>query len=145
MDDPTLAGSLLHVLVPRSFGRHNTDSAEFSILSVEIWTTGIVVNMQVRSAAGPDFKRPGIVLEDHLGTVYTRKGSVSLGARHLQYFEPTVPEGIRSLTIKCMDSQGIHEVLFFAVPAPHTLKGGRLRVHKLERPPAGTGQHQEAS
>lgn len=145
MDDPTLAGTLLHVLVPRSFGRHNTDTSEFIILSVEIWTTGIIVNMQVRSAAGPDSRRPGIVLEDHLGTVYTRKGSASLGARHLQYFEPTVPEGIRSLTVKCGHSGGLHEVLFFAVPPQRAMKGGRLRVRNLAHPALRPDREQEAS
>ncbi|NKX53928.1 hypothetical protein [Arthrobacter mobilis] len=145
MDDPTLAGTLQHVLVPRTFGRHNTGTAEFIILSVEIWTTGLVVNMQVRSAAGPQFRRPGIVVEDHLGTVYTRKGSVSLGARHLQYFEPSVPEGIRTLTIKCEDSEGIHQVLFVAVPSPRGMKGGRLKVRNMARPAIGTDTEQEAS
>jgi hypothetical protein len=145
MDDPTLAGTLQHVLVPHSFGRHNTDNSEFIILSVEIWTTGVIVNMQVRSAAGPDFKRPGIVLEDHLGTAYARKGSASLGARHLQYFEPSVPEGVRSLTVKCEDSAGIHQVLFFAVPVPHSMKGGRLKVRNFTPPALRANSEQEAS
>ncbi|MFD1213476.1 hypothetical protein ACFQ36_15660 [Arthrobacter sp. GCM10027362] len=145
MDDPTLAGTLQHVLVPHSFGRHDTGSSEFIILSVEIWTTGLIVNMQVRSTAGPEFRRPDIMVEDHLGTVYTRKGSVSLGARHLQYFEPTVPEGIRSLTIKCEDAGGIRRVLFLAVPSPHGMKGGRLKVRNLAHPALRAGRDQEAS
>jgi hypothetical protein len=80
-----------------------------------------------------------------LGTVYSRKGSASLGARHLQYFEPTVPEGVRSLTVKCEDSRGLHEVLFFAVPVPHSLKGGRLRVRHTAQPSIRIDREQEAS
>jgi hypothetical protein len=134
MGDPTpataLAGNVQHVLVPRSFGRHRTDAAEFTVLSVEIWTTGLVVNLQLR-AAGSRSGPPAIVVEDHRGTVYTRKGSAGLGARHLQYFEPSVPAGVRSLTIKCEDSGGIREVLFVAVPAQRPARGGRIRVRNL--------------
>lgn len=124
MGDLTLAGNLQHVLVPRTFGRHRTDGCEFSILAVEIWTMGLVVNMQLRFT-GDVSRPPGIVVEDHWGTVYTRKGSANLGARHLQYFEPSAPDGIRSLTIKCTDSGGLREVLFVAVPVrqPTTLAG----------------------
>jgi hypothetical protein len=143
MGDPTLAGNPQHVLVPRSFGRHRTDGSEFTVLSVEIWTTGLVVNLQLR-AAGARSSLPRIVVEDHWGTVYTRKGSATLGARQLQYFEPSVPDGIRSLTIKCEDSRGVHEVLFVAVPAQRALQGGRLRVHHPGLPPARSGREREA-
>jgi hypothetical protein len=114
--DPALKGTLRRVLVPSSFGRDRTDGGEFTVLAVEIWTRGVLVNLQVYPDAGQEAGGPGILLEDHAGTVYTRRGSARLGSRHLQYFEPTAPEGIRSLTIKCADSAGIHQVLFVAVP-----------------------------
>lgn len=112
MRDPIPAGSLTKMLLPPTYGRHVTESAEFTVLSVEIWTTGLVVNIQVASGGIP----PHIAVEDHFGTVYSLKDSATVGSRNLQVFTPSVPPGTRSLTIRSTDDAGPRPVVTFAVP-----------------------------
>ena len=106
------SGSLRHLLLPPTFGLHATQAAEFTVLSVEVWTTGLVVNIQVTSATGTS--APEIAVEDHRGTVYSLQGSATVGSRNLQVFTPSVPPGTRSLTIRSTD--GGRLVVTFAVP-----------------------------
>lgn len=105
------SGSLRHVLLPPTFGLHATRAAEFTVLSVEVWTTGLVVNIQVASASGTS--TPEIGVEDHRGTVYSLHGSATVGSRNLQVFTPSLPPGTRSLTIRSTDGR---LVVTFAVP-----------------------------
>lgn len=106
------SGSLRHMLLPPTFGLHATQEAEFTVLSVEVWTTGIVINIQVATANGKSL--PEIAVEDHQGTDYSLHGSATVGSRNLQVFTPTVPPGTRSLTIRSTD--GGRLVVTFAVP-----------------------------
>lgn len=107
-------GSLRKMLLPPTFGLHLTRSAEFTVLSVEVWSTCLVVNIHVESAAGRPV--PGIAIEDHLGTVYSFRDSATVGSRNLQVFTPTVPPGTRSLTIRSTDDAEARLVVTFAVP-----------------------------
>lgn len=105
-------GSLRELLLPPTYGRHVTQSAEFTVLSVELWTTGIVVNIHNASTSGAP---PRITVEDHAGTEYSLKNSATVGSRNLQVFTPAVPPGIRSLTIRATDDPD-RPVVTFAVP-----------------------------
>ncbi|MGM9474149.1 hypothetical protein ACS5PJ_19340 [Pseudarthrobacter sp. YS3] len=107
------SGSLRGMLLPPTYGTHITQSAEFTVLSVEIWTTGLVVNIHLASAGGG---APNITLQDHFGTEYSLQDSATLGSRNLQVFTPSVPEGTRSLTIRSKDDAGARPVVTFAVP-----------------------------
>ena len=107
------SGSLRGMLLPPTYGRHVTDSTAFTVLSVEIWTTGLVVNIQMASDDGPE---PNIILQDHFGTKYSLRNSANLGSRNLQVFTPSVPPGIRSLTVKSADDAHARPVVTFAVP-----------------------------
>lgn len=107
-------GTLRQMLLPPTFGLHLTQSAEFTVLSVEVWSTCLVVNIHVESAAGRTV--PGIAIEDHWGTLYTFRDSGSLGSRNLQVFTPSVPPGTRSLTIRSTDDADARLVVTFAVP-----------------------------
>ena|GEM_PF-1396445 len=107
-------GTLRQMLLPPSFGLHLTQSAEFTVLSVEVWSTCLVVNIHVESAAGRAV--PEIAIEDHWGTLYTFRDSASLGSRNLQVFTPSVPPGTRSLTIRSTDDADARLVVTFAVP-----------------------------
>lgn len=122
MRDPIPAGSLRKMLLPPTYGRHVSQSADFTVLSVEIWTTGLVVNIHVASPRGV---QPNITVQDHFGTEYSLKDSVTVGSRNLQVFTPSVPEGTRSLTIGSADDPDGRPVVTFAVPPV------RL-VHKAE-------------
>lgn len=107
-------GALRQMLLPPTFGLHLTGSAEYTVLSVEVWSTCLVVNIHVESAVGPPV--PGIVIEDHWGTHYRFRDSASLGSRNLQVFTPSVPFGTRSLTIRSTDDADARLVVTFAVP-----------------------------
>ncbi|WP_104044096.1 hypothetical protein [Arthrobacter sp. ZGTC412] len=107
------SGSLRGMLLPPTYGRHVTDSTAFTVLSVEIWTTGLVVNIQMASDDGPE---PNIILQDHFGTKYSLRNSANLGSRNLQVFTPSVPPGTRSLTVKSADDAHARPVVTFAVP-----------------------------
>ncbi len=107
-------GSLRKMLLPPTFGLHLTRSAEYTVLSVEVWTSCLVVNIHVESAAGRLV--PGIAIEDHLGTVYSFRDSATVGSRNLQVFTPSLPPGTRSLTIRSTDDAEARLVVTFAVP-----------------------------
>ena len=94
------SGDLRTMLLPPTYGQHVTRSTEFTVLSVEIWATGLVVNIHLASDGGPE---PRIILEDHFGTEYSFQDSATLGSRNLQVFSPSVPPGTRSLTIRSAD------------------------------------------
>ena len=107
------SGSLRGMLLPPTYGRHVTDSTEFTVLCVEIWSTGLVVNIQLASDGEPE---PVIILQDHFGTDYSLRKSVNVGSRNLQVFTPSVPPGTRSLTVRSADDSHPRPVVTFAVP-----------------------------
>ncbi|HEU4667433.1 MAG TPA: hypothetical protein VFS79_07200 [Arthrobacter sp.] len=107
------SGSLRGMLLPPTYGQHVTRSTEFTVLSVEIWSAGLVVNIHL---ASDDAKEPRIVLQDHFGTEYSFRDSATLGSRNLQVFTPTVPPGTRSLTVRAADDPEGRPVVTFAVP-----------------------------
>ena len=129
-------GSLRTMLLPPTFGLHLTRSAEFTVLSVEVWSSCLVVNIHVESAAGRLV--PGIAIEDHLGTVYSFRDSATVGSRNLQVFTPSLPPGTRSLTIRSTDDAGARLVVAFAVPrmrgADETAAAPTSRPVRLRRP-----------
>jgi hypothetical protein len=98
-------GTLRQMLLPPTFGLHLAGNAEFTVLSVEVWSRCLVVNIHVKSA-----------IEDHWGTPYRFRDSASLGSRNLQVFTPAVPYGTRSLTIRSVDDEDSRLVVTFAVP-----------------------------
>lgn len=120
MRNPIPIGSLRQMLLPPTFGSHLTQSAEFTVLSVEVWSTGLVVNIHVASANGR--QAPDIAVEDHQGTEYSLRDSVTVGSRNLQVFTPSVPPGTRSLTIRTTEDDGARLVVTFAVPPPVLLE-----------------------
>jgi hypothetical protein len=101
------------MLLPPTYGRHVTESTAFTVLSVEIWATCLVVNIQLASDGEPE---PRIILQDHFGTEYTLHNSANLGSRNLQVFTPSVPPGTRSLTVRSADDDQARPVVTFAVP-----------------------------
>ncbi|MEV8131811.1 hypothetical protein AB0O54_11750 [Pseudarthrobacter oxydans] len=107
------SGGLRGMLLPPTYGQHVTHRTEFTILSVEIWATGLVVNIQLASADGPE---PRLILQDHFGTEYSFRDSATLESRNLQTFTPSVPPGTRSLTIRSADDPECRPVVTFAVP-----------------------------
>lgn len=114
-----------------------TRAADFTVLSVEVWTTCLVVNIHVESAAAKSV--PAIMVEDHWGTVYTLRDSASVGSRNLQVFTPSVPPGTRSLTIRSTDSAEARLVVTFAVPVIHDAnavldQNQVYHPHRLRRP-----------
>ena len=131
-------GTLRQMLLPPTFGLHLTGSAEYTVLSVEVWSTCLVVNIHVESAVGNPV--PGIAIEDHRGTVYTFQDSANVGSRNLQVFTPSVPFGTRSLTIRSTDDADARLVVTFAVPL--MLKADEMaqaeepvsRASRLQRP-----------
>ena len=129
-------GTLRQMLLPPTFGRHMTRAADFTVLSVEVWSTCLVVNIHVESAAGR--AAPEIAIEDHWGTVYTLQDSASLGSRNLQVFTPSVPAGTRSLTIRSTDAAEARLVVTFAVPVMRDARGldqaAAYQPHHLRRP-----------
>jgi hypothetical protein len=131
------SGDLRTMLLPPTYGQHVTRSTEFTVLSVEIWATGLVVNIHLASDGGPE---PRIILEDHFGTEYSFQDSATLGSRNLQVFSPSVPPGTRSLTIRSADDPEGRPVVTFAVPlmavpeAERTAQDGDTQQEELRRP-----------
>lgn len=127
-------GTLRQMLLPPTFGLHMTSAADFTVLSVEVWSTCLVVNIHVESAASKSV--PEIAIEDHWGTVYTFRDSASVGSRNLQVFTPSVPTGTRSLTIRSTDAAEARLVVTFAVPVVHDdeLQAQFYHPHRLRRP-----------
>ena len=129
-------GALRQMLLPPTFGLHMTRAADFTVLSVEVWTTCLVVNIHVESAA--DKSVPEIAIEDHWGTVYTFRDSASVGSRNLQVFTPSVPPGTRSLTIRSTDAAEARLVVTFAVPVTRddyeVDQSQFYHPHRLRRP-----------
>ena len=113
MRDPMPHGSLRHVLLPQTFGRHQMRASEFRVLSVETWTTGIVINIHL---AGIMPSPPRLAVEDHLGTAYSLENSETLGSRNIQIFTPPVPTATRSLTIRSIEDGEARLVVTLAVP-----------------------------
>ncbi|WP_156642504.1 hypothetical protein [Arthrobacter sp. B6] len=107
-------GTLRQMLLPPTFGLHLAGNAEFTVLSVEVWSRCLVVNIHVESGVGRPV--PRIAIEDHWGTRYRFRDTASLGTRNLQVFTPSVPYGTRSLTIKSVDDADSRLVVTFAVP-----------------------------
>ena len=107
------SGELRRMLLPPTYGRHVTSATEFTVLSVEVWESGLVVNIHLPSDDAP---QPRLTLEDHFGTEYTLQESATLGSRNLQVFAPSVPAGTRSLTVKSRDDAEGRLVVTFAVP-----------------------------
>ena len=131
------SGGLRTMLLPPTYGQHVTRSTEFTVLSVEIWATGLVVNIHLASDGGPE---PRIILEDHFGTEYSFQDSATLGSRNLQVFSPSVPPGTRSLTIRSADDPEGRPVVTFAVPlmavpeAEPSAQDGDTQQEELRRP-----------
>lgn len=129
-------GTLRKMLLPPTYGLHLTRGSEFTVLSVEVWSTCLVVNIHVESAAGRVV--PDIAIEDHWGTLYTLRDSARLGSRNLQVFTPSVPPGTRSLTIRSTDGADARLVVAFAVPrmreADETAAAPTSRPVRLRRP-----------
>jgi hypothetical protein len=107
------SGALRGMLLPPTYGRHVTSATEFTILSVEVWESGLVVNIHLPSDDAP---QPRLTLEDHFGTEYSLQESATIGSRNLQVFAPSVPPGTRSLTVKSQDDADGRLVVTFAVP-----------------------------
>jgi hypothetical protein len=107
------SGALRRMLLPPTYGRHVTSATEFTILSVEVWASGLVVNIHLPS---DDAAEPRLIVEDHFGTEYTLRESATVGSRNLQVFTPSVPPGTRSLTIRSADDGDARPVVTFAVP-----------------------------
>ncbi|TQJ58865.1 hypothetical protein FBY30_1101 [Arthrobacter sp. SLBN-83] len=107
------SGALRRMLLPPTYGRHVTSATEFTILSVEVWASGLVVNIHLPSDDAPE---PRLILQDHFGTEYTLQESATVGSRNLQVFAPSVPPGTRSLTIRSADDSDGRPVVTFAVP-----------------------------
>ena len=107
------SGDLRRMLLPPTYGRHVTSATEFTILSVEVWASGLVVNIHLPSDDAPE---PRLTLQDHFGTEYTLQESATVGSRNLQVFTPSVPPGTRSLTIRSADDSDGRPVVTFAVP-----------------------------
>ncbi|MCO4237635.1 hypothetical protein [Pseudarthrobacter raffinosi] len=130
-------GTLRKMLLPPTYGLHLARGAEFTVLSVEVWSSCLVVNIHVESAAGRAI--PEIAIEDHWGTQYTFRDSASVGSRNLQVFTPSVPPGTRSLTIRSTDNDAdARLVVTFAVPrmqeADQAAKAPVSRPVRLRRP-----------
>ena len=131
------SGDLRTMLLPPTYGQHVTRSTEFTVLSVEIWATGLVVNIHLASDGGPE---PRIILEDHFGTEYSFQDSATLGSRNLQVFSPSVPPGTRSLTVRSADDPEGRPVVTFAVPlmavpeAEPSAQDGDTQHEELRRP-----------
>lgn len=148
MVDHVSVGHLERVVLPLTFGKHQSQGAEFTVLAVEIWNTGVVVNLHLASTNGTEPQTPDIVVQDHFGTEYKLDEVATVGARQLQFFSPSIPEGTRSLTIRSVDPDGASFVVTLAVPAPNGRGGETVHGHvKRLRPRVETGPdlHQEAS
>lgn len=114
------SGALRRMLLPPTYGRHVTPATEFTILSVEVWASGLVVNIHLPSDDAPE---PRLTLQDHFGTEYTLQDSATVGSRNLQVFTPSVPPGTRSLTVRSADDSDRRPVVTFAVPLMAAVPG----------------------
>jgi hypothetical protein len=140
MVDHLSGGHLERVLLPLTFGKHQTQGAEFTVLAVEIWNTGIVVNLHLAGDNEAEPKTPDIVVHDHFDTEYKLDEVATVGSRQLQFFTPSIPEGTRSLTIRSVDPEGASFVIALAVPAPNGRGGETLHGHVTRlRPRVETG------
>lgn len=145
MVDHLSGGHLERVLLPLTFGKHQSQGVEFTVLAVEIWNTGIVVNLHLAPMNGTELngtgpKTPDIVVHDHFGTEYKLDEVATVGSRQLQFFAPSIPEGTRSLTIRSADPEGPSFVVALAVPAANGRGGETLHGHvKRLRPRVETG------
>ncbi len=135
MENHVSVGHLERVLLPLTFGKHQSHGTEFTVLAVEIWDTGIVVNLHFASTNGSEPSTPEIAVHDHFGTEYRLDQVATVGARQLQFFAPSIPEGTRSLTIRCADPDGASFVVALAVPAVNGRGGETLHGH-VKRLPA---------
>ncbi|APX01782.1 hypothetical protein BWQ92_08720 [Arthrobacter sp. QXT-31] len=141
-------GHLERVLLPLTFGKHQSQGTEFTVLAVEIWDTGIVVNLHLASVNEDEPQTPEIVVHDHFGTEYKLDEVATVGTRQLQFFAPSIPEGTRSLTIRSVDADSAGFVVALAVPAPNGRGGETLHGHVRRLPPRQEGLppvEQEAS
>lgn len=148
MVDHVSGGRLERVLLPLTFGKHQTHGTEFTVLAVEIWDTGIVVNLHLASTNGTEPPTPEILIHDHFGTEYGLDQVATIGSRQLQFFAPSIPQGTRSLTIRSVDADGASFVVALAVPPANgrggeTIHGHVKRLHP--RPEPTPDVHQEAS
>lgn len=85
-------GSLRYVLLPQTFGTHQSSGTDFTVLSVEIWRSAVVLNIHMASAIDAAPLWPHLAVEDHFGTAYSLKSSETLGLRNLQIFTPSLPQ-----------------------------------------------------
>jgi hypothetical protein len=148
MVDHVSGGQLERVLLPLTFGKHQSHGTEFTVLAVEIWDTGIVVNLHLASTNGTEPHTPEIAIHDHFGTEYGLDQVATIGSRQLQFFAPSIPHGTRSLTIRSVDAEGASFVVALAVPAARgrggeTIHGHVKRLHP--RPEPRPDVHREAS
>ncbi|MFE4541650.1 hypothetical protein [Arthrobacter sp. NPDC056727] len=134
MVDHVSGGHLERVLLPLTFGKHQSQGTEFTVLAVEIWDTGIVVNLHLASVNGDEPQTPEIIVHDHFGTEYKLDQVATVGARQLQFFAPSIPEGTRSLTIRSVDPDSRSFVVALAVPAPNGRGGETLHGHVRRLP-----------
>jgi hypothetical protein len=132
-------GHLERVLLPLTFGKHESHGTKFTVLAVEVWNTGIVVNLHLASSNEAEPHTPEIIVQDHFGTEYVLDQVATVGSRQLQYFAPSIPEGTRSLTIRSMDPEGDSFVVTLAVP-PANMRGGETIHGHVKRlhPRVGT-------
>jgi hypothetical protein len=129
MVDHVSGGHLERVLLPLTFGKHQSQGTEFTVLAVEIWDTGIVVNLHLASVNDDEPQTPEIVVHDHFGTEYKLDEVATIGSRQLQFFAPSIPEGTRSLTIRSVDPDSRSFVVALAVPAANGRGGETLHGH----------------
>ena len=134
MVDHVSGGHLERVLLPLTFGKHQSQGTEFTVLAVEIWDTGIVVNLHLASVNEDKPQTPEIVVHDHFGTEYKLDEVATVGSRQLQFFAPSIPEGTRSLTIRSVDPNSRSFVVALAVPAPNGRGGETLHGHVRRLP-----------
>jgi hypothetical protein len=148
MVDHVSGGHLERVLLPLTFGKHQSQGIEFTVLAVEIWDTGIVVNLHLASVSEDEPQNPEIVVNDHFGTEYRLDEVATVGSRQLQFFAPSIPEGTRSLTIRSGDPNSASFVVALAVPAANGRGGETLHGHVRRLPARREGlppAEQEAS
>lgn len=131
------SGPLRTMLLPPTYGKHITESTAFTVLSVEVWASGLVVNIHLASGE----HEPSIALEDHFGTAYSLSSSASMGSRNLQVFTPSLPPGTRSLTVRLAADADAPPVVTFAVPLmavpgsePGQSPGRYIPPEQLQRP-----------
>ncbi|MFP5311402.1 MAG: hypothetical protein ACLGH7_03175 [Actinomycetes bacterium] len=128
------SGALRRMLLPPTYGRHVTSATEFTILSVEVWASGLVVNIHLPSDGATE---PRLKLQDHFGTEYRLQESATVGARNLQVFTPSVPPGTRSLTVRSADDSDGRPVVTFAVPLMAATPGTSSELEAADSGPSG--------